>query len=68
MTLMHYLLSHVLLDDIRRFLSDGTHLARRAAPEKQLYIDFFNACRDTDRRVLAPWHANEELQADTATF
>ena len=68
MTLMHYLLSHVLLDDIRRFLSDGTHLARRAAPKKQLYIDFFDACRDPDRRVLAPWPASEELQAGTSTF
>ena len=53
-TLMHYLLSHVLLDDIRRFLSDGTHLARRAAPKMQLYIDVFNSCRDPDRRMLAP--------------
>ena len=67
MTLMHYLLSHVLLDDIRRFLSEGTHLARRAAPKKQLYIDF-NDCRDPDRRMLAPWPASEELQAGTSTF
>ena len=66
--LMHYLLSHVLLDDVRRFLSDGTRLARRAAPKKQLYIDFFKACRDPDSRVLAPWPASEELQAGTSTF
>ena len=68
LTLMHYLLSHVLLDDIRRFLSDGTHLACRAAAGKQLYIDFFTACRDPDRQVLAPWPASEELQTGTSTF
>ena len=68
MTYMHYLMSHVLLDDIRRFLSDGTQLARRAAPKKHRYIDFFNACRDPDRRMLAPWPASEELQAGTSTF
>ena len=67
-TLMHYLLSHVLLDDIRRFLIDGTHLGRRASPKKQQYIDFFNACRDPNNCVLAPWPATEELQAGTSTF
>ena len=66
--LMHYLMSHVLLDDIRRFLSDGTHLAWRAAPRKQHIADFFNACRDPDRRALAPWPASEELQTGTSTF
>ena len=39
--LIHYLMSHVLLDDIRLFLNDGTHLACRAAPGKQLFTDFF---------------------------
>ena len=65
---LHYNLSHVLLDDIRHFLSDRTHLACRAAPGKQLFTDFFNACRDPDRRVLAPWPASEELQTGTSTF
>ena len=58
-------MSHVLLDDISRFLSDGTHLACRAAGGKQHVTDFFNACRDPDRRVLAPWPASEELQSGT---
>jgi hypothetical protein len=65
---MHYLLSHVLLDDIRRFLCDRTHPARRDAPQKHPYIDFFNACRDPEKRKLAPWSASEELQVGTATF
>ena len=68
LNLMHYLMSHVLLDDIRRFLSDGTHLACRAAPGKQHIADFFNACRDPDRRALAPWPASEDLQTGTSTF
>ena len=68
LTLMHYQMSHALLDDVLRFLSDGTHLARRAVARKQLYIDFFTACRDPNRRVLAPWPASEELQAGTSTF
>ena len=67
-TLLHYLMSHALLDDIRRFLSDGTLLARRAAPKKQPHIDFFTACRDPDRRVLAPLPASEELQPGSSTF
>lgn len=67
-TLMHYLLSHVLLDDIRRFLCDRTHPARRDAPKKHPYMDFFSACRDPDKRKLAPWSASEELQVGTATF
>ena len=67
-TFMHYCMSHVLLDDIRRFLIDGTHLGRRASPKKQQYIDFFNACRDPNNCVLAPWPATEELQAGTSTF
>ena len=66
--LMHYLLSHVLLDDIRRFLKDSTHLARRAVAGKQPYIDFFTACRDPHRRELAPWPTSEELQTGTSTF
>ena len=66
--LMHYLLSHVLLDDIRRFLKDSTHLARRPVARKQFYIDFFTACRDPNRRVLAPWPASEELQTGTSIF
>ena len=65
---MHYLLAHALLDDVRRFLSDGTHLACRASPGKQTFTDFFNACRDRDRRVLAPWPASEELQTGTLTL
>ena len=68
LNLMHYIMSHVLLDDIRRFLSDGTHLACRAAPGKQHIADFFNACRDPDRRALATWPASEELQTGTSTF
>ncbi len=64
---MHYLLSHVLLDDIRRFLCDRTHPARRDAPKKHRYIDFFSACRDPDKRKLAPWSASEELEVGTAT-
>ena len=68
LNLMHYLMSHVLLDAIRRFLSDGTHLACRAAPRKQHITDFFNACRDPDKRALATWPASEELQTGTSTF
>ena len=68
LNLMHYLMSHVLLDDIRRFLSDATHLACRAAPRKQHILDFFNACRDPARRALAPWPASEELQTGTSIF
>ena len=67
-TLMHYLLSHVLLDDICRFLRDGTHLACREAPEKQLHMDFFDACRDPEIRSRAPWPASEEIQAGTSTL
>ena len=67
-TLMHYLLLHVLFDDIRRFLSDGTHLARRAAAPKQLYTDFFAACRKPNWQALAPWPASEELQSGTSNF
>ena len=67
-SIMHYLLSHVLLDDIRRFLCDRTHPARRDAPKKHPCIDFFSACRDADKRKLAPWSASEELQVGTATF
>jgi len=57
-----------LLDDIRRFLCDRTHPARRDAPKKHPYIDFVSACRDPDKRKLAPWSASEELQVGTATF
>jgi hypothetical protein len=68
MQLMHYLLSHVLLDDIRCFISDGTHLAIKEQPEKQVYADFFTACRHPDKRVFAPWPSTEELQRGTSTF
>ena len=68
LTLMHYLLAHVLLDDIRRFISDGTHLAIKTEPERQQYIDFFTACRDLDKREFAPWPSTEELQSGTSAF
>ena len=68
LTLMHYLMSHVLLDDIRRFIGDGTHLAIRTTLEKQRYTDFFTACRDPVKRKLAPWPATEELQSGTSAF
>ena len=58
---MNCLMSHVLLDDIDRFLSDGTHLACRAAPGKQHVTNFFNACRDPDRCVLAPFQCLRHL-------
>ena len=54
-------MSHVLLDDIRCFLIDGTHPGRRASPKKQQFIDFFNACRDPNNCVPAPWPADSPL-------
>ena len=67
-SLMHYLLSHVLLDDIRRFLCDRTRPARRDAPKKHPCIDFFSACRDPDKRKIFPWSTSEEPEVGTATF
>ena len=50
------------------YLFFAPHLACRAAPRKQQFTDFFNAWREPDRRVLAPWPASEELQSGTSTF
>ena len=64
---MHYLLTHVLLDDISRFLGDRTHPDRRDAPQKLQYRDFFTACRDSETRMQAPWSTSAALEVGTAS-
>ena len=62
---LHYDLSHQLLLDAADDRADPTRTVR---PQKRLYLDFIDACRSPEKRLLEPFPERLDAQCRSGNF